>query len=382
MKKKVLILGPIGDFGGREVEVNIISKALKNDFEISMFSTGYMTEKSSALQGLSNVDWGSALKILVKDNFILNLFSKISKIKNKGHLSSEAYINNPASKFFFNLDFLIWKQIEKQLKKKDVVILCVQLTTKFLPEIVNYCHLNNIKCLIRTTGTIRKIEVSEFQFLRKVNLFIHHSEKNANNLNVQIALPYEIIDQCALNEKGLLKLEHEIKRKLRYGYLGRLSEEKGIVGIADFFANKAYDFIIAGEGHQEDEVKEIIKDSTYCTYIGAIENDKICDFFNQIDVLIIASHEETGPLVGLEAMAAGKLIISTKVGAMVDRFSSLKSFWFNIENVSSLQDRINEIESLKPQEFNLLSIANRVKYEDEYSFHAIALKYQNIILCE
>lgn len=378
--KKVLIAGPISDFGGREVEANIIAKALKNDFDVTLFSTGYMTHKSAALQGLANVSWGSALKNVVKNNFILNLFSKVSKIKNKGQLNSEAYINNSASKFLFNLDSLIWKQIEKQLKNTDVVILCVQLATKFLPEIVNYCHLNHIKCLIRTTGTISKIEVSEFQFLKKVDLFIHHSEKNANKLNLQIKLPYVIIDQCALNEDKLLELEHEIKGKLRYGYLGRLSAEKGIVEIAHFFANKAYNFIIAGEGLQEDEVKGVIRSSTHCSYIGAIENDKIYDFFNQIDALIIPSHEETGPLVGLEAMAAGKIIISTKVGAMEERLKdTINNFWFQIEDLSTLQQVINQIELLNLEQINKIGSELRCKYIQDYSLHATSTQYIEIV---
>lgn len=377
--KKLLILGPIGDFGGREIEVNIISKALKNDFEVTLFSTGYMTEKSSALQGMSNINWSCTLKNLVNDNFILSLFSKISKIINKGNLNYEAYLSNTISNFFFNVNYLIWQEIEKQLKNTDVVILCVQLTSNFLPQIVEFCHLNNVKCLVRTTGTIGEIDLTTFDFLHQVDLFIHHSAKNANNLNTQILLPYVIIDQCALNEKSLLNLVHQPTSNLRYGYIGRISEEKGIAEVADFFANKNYNFIIAGEGPQECKVQEIIKNCAYCSYIGAIENDKICNFFNQIDVLVISSYEESGPLVGLEAMAAGKLIISTNVGAMEDRLKYLKSFWFIREDLSSLQNCINEIESMSAEELRIYSSANRLKYQKEYSFHAISLKFLDVL---
>jgi glycosyltransferase involved in cell wall biosynthesis len=382
MKKKVLILGPIGDFGGRDVEANIIAKSLEDNYQVTILSTIFMTINSFALKDLSKTKWKSIYKTLWQSNPIIAFLSLCSKIVNKGSLSSYAYINNSLTKRFYSMDRLLWKHIEDEIKNAETIILCVQLTTKFFPEIVNYCSENDIPCFVRTTGTIREINTANFEFLKKVTLFIHHSETNAENLNKQLRLPYIIIDQCALNENKLLSLINNFEKPLKYGYLGRLSEEKGILPLTNYFNKLSHPFIIAGDGPQKGDILKVIHGNKYCEYVGLIGINEIADFFKKIDVLVIPSHEETGPLVGLEAMAAGKLIISTKVGAMADRFSNLKSFWFDIENVSSLQDRINEIESLKPQEFNSLSIANRVKYKEEYSFHAIALKYQNIISCE
>ena len=39
MNKKVLIFGPIGDFGGRDVEVNIIAKSLNEKYNVSFEGT-------------------------------------------------------------------------------------------------------------------------------------------------------------------------------------------------------------------------------------------------------------------------------------------------------------------------------------------------------
>ena len=55
LKNKILLIGPIGDFGGREVEVNIIARALENDFNVSILSTGYMTADSFALKNLKEI---------------------------------------------------------------------------------------------------------------------------------------------------------------------------------------------------------------------------------------------------------------------------------------------------------------------------------------
>jgi len=53
LNKKVLIFGPIGDFGGRDVEVNIIAKSLNGKYNISLLSSIYISDKSYALADLA-----------------------------------------------------------------------------------------------------------------------------------------------------------------------------------------------------------------------------------------------------------------------------------------------------------------------------------------
>lgn len=378
LKNKILLIGPIGDFGGREVEVNIIARALENDFNVSILSTGYMTDDSFALRNLKETKWESVPKKINTNNIFLYFFSLLSKIRNKGKLKNYAYLNNLVSKKLFDLDKLYQKEIEKKINESNLVILCMQLTSKFLPEIVVYCDEKKMPCLVRTTGTIRQVLESDASFLTKVSLFIHHSEGNAGNLNNQINLPYSIIDQCALNEDQLLALEIKSKTALRFGYLGRLSSEKGILPIANFFSKTTLPFTIAGEGELKNELLEIISDKKNCNFLGSLTNENLALFFDAIDVLIIPSYEESGPLVGLEAMAAGKIIISTKVGAMEERLEGLRSFWFQIENIATLQAALEQVLSLNESERLMLSNLSRERYLCKYSLQAVSEKYKKI----
>jgi len=377
--KKIKIIGPIGDFGGRDVEVNIIAKALENNYRVRIFSTGYMTEKSFSLLNLRNTTWQSIYKELHSQNIILRQLSRLSKFINKGSRETYGYVINRFSKRLISFDRLQWEIIENELKNADVVLLCVQLTTKFLPEIVQFCHENKIPCLVRTTGTIQNVPEKDFDFLKKVTLFIHHSESNASHLNEQINLPYVVIDQCALFEKQLLDLPIQAKKPYRFGYLGRLSAEKGILPVARFFAQNDYPFVVAGDGSQKETLLATIANSSQCTYLGLLQNHELATFFERIDVLIIPSYEESGPLVGLEAMAAGKIIISTKVGAMEDRLEGLHSFWFQIENLTSLQLVITKILNLHESDRLLISESVRQRYLCQYSFQAISEKYKELI---
>lgn len=377
--KKVLLIGPFRDYGGRDVEINIIAKALSNDFNVSILSTGNMTGESVAIQNLENVKWNCIPRILYDKKPILAFFSFISKFLNRSKRPSYVNLNNTFTKKFFNLDKLYLDVLKNEIQLNDLVIVSAQLTTKFIPEVVEFCNQKKISCLFRTTGTIRQIVISNFDFLKKVDLFIHHSYSNAENLNKQLELPYSIIDQCALNEDQLLSLEIKANKNLRFGYLGRLSSEKGILPIAKFFSATNYPFIIAGDGQQKKQLLEIIANKPNCEYIGLVTNDDLAKFFNNIDVLIIPSYEESGPLVGLEAMAAGKIIISTKVGAMEDRLEGLHSFWFQIENLSSLQLAITKVLNLNETDRQLISESVRQRYLCQYSFQAISEMYKELI---
>lgn len=379
MRKKILIFGPISDFGGREVEVNIIAKSLLQDYDIKVLSSTYITDKSHAILGLKQVLFTSFQIKTFNSNWFLRQISKGLVIKNKEKKKAYAYVKNRISSLLFNFEKANIEILKEEIHKTDKVIACVQLSSKYIKELAEICYENNKPCFIRTTGTIGVIDVCLFDFLKKITCFIHHSEVNAENLNKQFKLPYTIIDQCSLNEAHLLALDIQSKTELRFGYLRRLSEEKGIIPVVDFFTKTDLPFVIAGDGIQKQQLLEMITDKPNCKYIGLLTNDNLNSFFDEIDVLIIPSYEESGPLVGLEAMAAGKIIISTKVGAMQERLNSLTSFWFNIENNSTLQAVINELRNYNTKELDKLSQESREKYIEQYSFKTIASKYKELL---
>ena len=71
MKKNVLILGPISDFGGREVETKIIASALVSSCNVSVLSTIKMTINSVALLDHSNFQWNTIDKI-ISENILVS----------------------------------------------------------------------------------------------------------------------------------------------------------------------------------------------------------------------------------------------------------------------------------------------------------------------
>jgi glycosyltransferase involved in cell wall biosynthesis len=99
-------------------------------------------------------------------------------------------------------------------------------------------------------------------------------------------------------------------------------------------------------------------------------------YYKQIDVLIIPSLEEAGPLVGVEAMAAGKIILSTRVGAMEDRLIGTENnFWFDIIKTDSLKSLVKLISN--KDEAQIVNIRKDVRrhYLENYSVNKISKTY-------
>lgn len=380
-RKKILITGPIGDFGGRELEADLIISALMNDHEVSLFSTTYISSNSFAVKHLKPHQWTSAYSFLSK-NIFLKFLAKISKHKAKRFEPFQVFIPNKISKKLYDLDDLIVEEIKNRISNSDIIIALVNISSKFLKEIVEISEELSKVCIIRTVGSIKKIKIDNFEFLKKTTVYVHHSEKNAERLNMQIPLPYVIIDQCASNEKELLKLEIDYNKKtLNFGFIGRFTKAKGIMELINFFESEELgeNLYLAGKGPLDSAIKNKINSIKNIHLLGSIEPKDISKFYKKIDVLIISSYSETGPLTGIEAMAAGKLILSTNVGAMKERLNDLNSFFYDINDINSFKRQFKNLSRMNNSLKNETAESYRKRYLEKYSDASITKQYKELI---
>ncbi|MEX0996576.1 MAG: glycosyltransferase [Flavobacteriaceae bacterium] len=376
--KKILIIGPFGNKGGRDFEAQLIASSLEKSFEIGLLSTGYISQSYERLDILKKTQIKSLNKLLFKRYLIYRIIAYVGYLKNGFKKSPEAFINSKISKKYLNFEQNRINELENQIKKNDFVFLVVQLTSKFVHESLTLCAKYKIPCVIRTTGTIQNFDDSLRASFEKAACFIHHSERNAKNLLKYFKHNYKIIDQCAIGEEILLRLPIDIKKPLRFGYLGRLSPEKQIVELAQFFNSINDPLIIAGEGPLEEEVNHFSNTGKNIDYIGFVDRNNLDDFFNKIDVLIVSSKEEAGPLVALEAMAAGKILITTNVGAMKERIKgyTIPFLDTDFKNLQQILDYLNDCEIPQLNDFALFL---RKKYSDFYAINTIKDSYFNLV---
>lgn len=121
--------------------------------------------------------------------------------------------------------------------------------------------------------------------------------------------------------KKMLKLPEN--KKIIFS-IGRLVERKGyqylIEAIPDIIKNrKDVLFFIGGKGPIKEKLEEKIQNmgiDEYVKLIGFIPDEILPLWMNACDVYVLPSLRETFPIVMLEALASGKPVVGTKIGAI------------------------------------------------------------------
>lgn len=378
--KKVLLFGPIGDFGGREVEAGFIANVLSAHYQVAVCSTEPISRKSQVFTFNSQLEVFSLNDLLCKRFFSMRLLALINFLFNgaKGRWSKQA--QNSISKKYFGYQTKINAVRERLLATQDLIFICGQLSSNYVKEVVEFAHKNHKKVIFRTTGTISN--ATHYPYLDQVDCFIHHSLSNAGKIGHLKAYRYECIDQCAFNEAALLQTKPGAQGCHKFLVLTRLSHEKGLDQIIDYFLRRftADDVLyIAGNGSLEEALKDKYQNPNIC-FLGFVAGEKLVSTFAMVDCLIIPSPEESGPLVGIEAMCAGKVILSTKVGAMPERLhATANNFWYDYGDFESFAKAFDAVRLLTAEDRLLIFNSLRERYQSNYTISHIGKQYQNIV---
>ncbi|GMM84674.1 glycosyltransferase family 4 protein [Pseudoalteromonas sp. MTN2-4] len=112
-----------------------------------------------------------------------------------------------------------------------------------------------------------------------------------------------------------ISMSFEDSEKLRVGFVGRLSHEKGPDNFVELARrldkNQSISFNVFGDGPMAPDLQ-----SSKPANIQFHGHQASSDFWEKIDVLVISSRAEGLPMVLLEAMARSKCVISFDVGAV------------------------------------------------------------------
>lgn len=174
----------------------------------------------------------------------------------------------------------------------------------------------------------------------------------------------------------------ELKRRLApnneklFLYAGRLSEEKGIVELAEGFS-KAKEkhpdikLVICGENKTNPQIKEEIakrlgnlREGKDFTFEGKVSQEKLSDYYAACDFFIQPSRYEHFSVSAIEAMSHNKPIIMTKMDSIKDTFKldSKDKVAIPIEKIDSPESIEKAIDSsMKIGKKDLDSMVERAK---------------------
>jgi glycosyltransferase involved in cell wall biosynthesis len=166
----------------------------------------------------------------------------------------------------------------------------------------------------------------------------------------------------------------------KFLFLGRLGQRKGVYDLLEVvtrlvnrYPNYDLTFYLAGDGELE-QVKEIIVKNNlqkHVQLLGWLNEEEKMKWFRQVDTIVLPSYNEGLPMAILEAMAGGKIIISSKVGGIPDLVKEGENgFLIQPGDVDSLEKYIAYVPD-HPLEMVQISRNNILKIEEDYNLAKI-----------
>lgn len=170
------------------------------------------------------------------------------------------------------------------------------------------------------------------------------------------------------------------------GYIGRFSEEKGIINlirsipiILDTISNA--NFILIGGGKLECNAKEMIKElglGDKVTFPGWIDNRELNEWINQMDLVIIPSYTEGLPGVLVESIACGIPVLATPVGAIPDYIRDGETGFIMKDNSPECIAK-NTIRALNDPTLKNIGNNGRLLAQKEFSRDVIISRWNDLI---
>ena len=176
------------------------------------------------------------------------------------------------------------------------------------------------------------------------------------------------------------------ERENLIGYVGRLSEEKGVLNFVKAIPEilKERDdlkFLIGGDGQLRDEIEKCLEAENLdnkAKLSGWIPHDKLPDCLNELKLVVLPSYTEGLPNIMLEAMACGTPVLATPVGAILDVIKDGET-GFIMENNSPECVAENVIMVLEHSNIDIIVKNARLLVEREFTYETAVDRYRKIL---
>jgi len=172
--------------------------------------------------------------------------------------------------------------------------------------------------------------------LGTIEAYIHHAKKYYEDFIDCLIAPSDFVKQEFIKfgwpEKKIVVLPHflpgsilrateppSLPEKNRYVYFGRLSQEKGIERLVNYWLDKniSYPLDVFGDGPLYEKLKKITLDSKRIVLHGQTPREKLYLNLEKITAVISPSLcFETFGLAALESFAKGLPVVATKLGGL------------------------------------------------------------------
>jgi len=286
--------------------------------------------------------YGKALEENLKKSGILVERIEIYKVSITNNFLKE--IIKKVAKIFVNLKRLL-KIIRENKDKKIILHAHVAKYISFWENSLYAIFINFLKVpfIFHIHSSLLHIEYQRSNFLGKAfrNYIFNKCKKiialsnywKEKILEIKTIPKYKIavipnfIDADKFNiyspEESKKNLRLPTDKKIVFG-IGRLVDRKGFQYLIEAIPDMVKErndvlFIIGGKGPMREKLERKIqsmKINEYVRLVGFIPDDVLPLWMNACDIYVLPSLRETFPIVMLEALASGKPVVGTKIGAI------------------------------------------------------------------
>lgn len=194
-------------------------------------------------------------------------------------------------------------------------------------------------------------EIIEYLLIPK-NI-IHISNYSLGIKGITKKICYTIIPNAVMPIYFDVKLKTNSENRLIY--IGAIDERKNILLLLQVLNTlvqngKLYYLEILGDFLAEEYKNEVLRYvknkglSKYIKFHGWVSQAVVVDVLKSSDILVVCSKQETLPMVIAEAMAAGKIVVSSNVGGVSEMITDgIDGFLFNLDDSDKLYEILNKL---------------------------------------
>ncbi|MVN23452.1 glycosyltransferase family 4 protein [Mucilaginibacter arboris] len=152
-------------------------------------------------------------------------------------------------------------------------------------------------------------------------------------------------------------------------YVGRLSEEKGIMLLLSVFSSCPYKVKIAGDGPLKDEVVKYSSRFPNIEFLGILNKTEVFTILESCSALVFPSIWFEGmPLTIIEAFACGIPVISSRIGAMETMITpDYNGLHFEVQSKEGFRKKLDDWHNLSEVQKQEYRLNARKTYENYYT---------------
>lgn len=361
--------------GGAHISNKLLAEGIKQEgIDVEVFTLGEEKNKEIVNNIQINRLYLNKLtkkfleRVRLKDNRI-NVFEKIRLvyINNFHFYNIFIYIkfiqilkNYPKGTIVHTSDMPIFYQVLwwKAAKKSGFKVVHTLRTDFFVSKFFSKKKTNFFIKLI----SYIKIEIFKY-YTQKYIDYVHSPSKYLLELHKKAG--YEFKNTIVIPNTVQVENIQPEEKKIEVVYVGRLTEEKGVITLAKVL--KDMDLIskslFIGDGILKDKLLNI-----GCKITGWLSQEEVFEYIKKAKILVLPSEwEEAFGRVLIEGIASGTLVIGSNMGAIPEVLNYDKRYLFKAKATDELKEKIERILSLSLNEY-ITEIINLQGCFKKYSY--------------